>query len=397
MVWSTDIPATMWALRLYGAGLERLVLERVPVPRPGAGEYLVRVDAVGICASDYKLVIQGEVHSRLRGRDLAAEPTTPGHEVVFTIVRAGPDMDTSRVGRRYTVQPDIVYQGVPMAYGYRLPGGLRQYHLIGPEILTGHYLLDIDPSLGHAQVALAEPWACVYFAYEHHRPTKSVRPGGVTWCIGAGPLGLMHVEKAIRDGAGRVLVSELRQDRLDKVSQTLGPLAAERGVRLDLANLRQTSADRLLQPKSVDDVILACPSTRALAEAIPYVAQNAFINCFAGFPSREEADFTINLNDMHYGNWTLVATSGSPIECLTRALADVAAGRIDPNNAVAAIGGMNAAWEAIADVHAGVYPGKIVIYPQIERALTRVEDLTGGAPWSKEAEARLLAGVDAGS
>jgi threonine dehydrogenase-like Zn-dependent dehydrogenase len=388
---AAGVPETMSALLLYGAGMEQLRLERAPVPRPGPGEYLVQVDAVGVCASDYKMVAQGEAHTRVRGRDLAADPTTPGHEVSFTVVAAGPGMDAARVGRRFTLQPNIVYRGVPMAYGYRLAGGLRQYHLIGPEVLEGDYLLDIDPSLSHAQVALAEPWACVYFAYENHRPSKSVKPGGVTWTIGAGPLGLMHVEKAIAAGAARVVLTELRAERLGKVRQTLAPLARRRGVRLDLVNPAETRLADLFKPASVDDVILACPSTRALAEALPYVAQGGFINCFAGFPSREQADFTINLNDMHYGNWTVVASSGSPIECLRRALDDVAAGRIDPHHAVAAVGGIDAAWQAIAEVHAGTYPGKIVIYPQVECALTPVEDLTGGRPWSREAERRLYA------
>jgi len=385
-------PETMQALLLYGAGMEHLRLERVPAPQAGPDQYVVRIDAVGICASDYKMVVQGEGHVRVRGRDLSREPTTPGHEVSFTIAAAGPGMDSARVGRRYTLQPDIVHQGVPMAYGYRLPGGLRQYHLIGPEVLDGSYLLDVDPALGYAQVGLAEPWACVYFAYENHRHTHSVKPGGVTWCVGAGPLGLMHVEKAISDGAGRIVVTDLREDRLDKVRRALVPLAEARGIHLGLLNPGTTAIETALEPGTVDDLILACPSTRALAEALPYLARGAFINAFAGFPSRDEADITINLNDMHYGNWTLVATSGSPISCLERALADVAAGRIDPNNAVAAVGGIDAAWQAIADVHAGTYPGKIVIYPQIERSLTRVEDLTGGAPWSREAEERLLAG-----
>lgn len=385
-----DIPQTGFALHLYGAGLDHLRLDRVRVPAPEPGQYLVRVDAVGICASDYKMVIQGEQHTRVRGRDLATDPTTPGHEVAFTIVMAGPGTDAARVGRRHTLQPDITYQGVPMAYGYRLPGGLRQYHLIGPEVLEGGFLLDVDQSLGHAQVGLAEPWACVYFAYENHRPTKSVKPGGVTWVIGAGPLGLMHIEKAIGDGVGRLVVTELREDRLAKVRQALLPRAQAASVRLDLVNPTASPVAEWLQRGQVDDLILACPSTRALAEALPYVGTNAFINCFAGFPSREEADFTFNLNDMHYRNWTIVATSGSPTACLVRALADVAAGAIDPNNAVAAVGGIDAAWQAVADVHAGTYPGKIVIYPQLERPLTPIEDLTGGGPWTREAERELL-------
>jgi hypothetical protein len=100
----------------------------------------------------------------------------------------------------------------------------------------------------------------------------------------------------------------------------------------------------------------------------------------------------LNLNDMHYGAWTLLATSGSPIEALRRALQDAAAERIDPNNSVACIGGLDAARDAVHHTHAGTYPGRIVIYPQIQMPLTPVEDLAADGRWTREAEAALLEG-----
>ncbi len=46
------VTATMQAVVVHGP--EDYRLEEVPVPEPGPGEVLVRVEAVGICASDLK-------------------------------------------------------------------------------------------------------------------------------------------------------------------------------------------------------------------------------------------------------------------------------------------------------------------------------------------------------
>ena len=49
---TAQIPETMKAVICHGP--ENYQLEEVAVPRPGPGEALVKVEAVGICASDLK-------------------------------------------------------------------------------------------------------------------------------------------------------------------------------------------------------------------------------------------------------------------------------------------------------------------------------------------------------
>jgi threonine dehydrogenase-like Zn-dependent dehydrogenase len=389
---SYEIPATSRAWNLYAAGLENLRLEEAPVPEPAGDQLLVRIDAVGICASDWKMISQGERHARMQGRDLAAEPTVPGHEVSMTVVKVGQDLaDRYAVGERYAVQAEIYIDGENIAYGYKLRGADQQYQTIGPEIYEGGYLLPVDPGLAYSQAALAEPWACVYHAYSQHRESRSVLPGGTAWYIGAGPLGLMHIEKGIQDGAGRVIVTEMKPERIRKVLTSLEPLAREKGVDLAVINLANDSVAGHLEEGGADDIVLLAPVAKAAEAAVPYLAKNAYFNIFAGFPDRDKAWMQINLNDMHYGQWTLVATSGSPIEALRRALDDAAAGHINPNNAVACIGGIDAVGDGIHHTHEGTYPGRIVIYPQIEMPLTPVEDLADHGRWTHEDEDRLLA------
>jgi len=386
------IPPTLRAWNLYGAGLENLRLETMPMPAPAADELLVRIDAFGVCASDWKMISQGEAHARMRGSDLKNHPTVPGHEVSLTVVKVGQALGGKyKVGQRFAIQADIYVKGENIAYGYKLRGADQQYQTLGPMIHAGGYLLPVAPGLGYAQAALAEPWACVYHAYHHHRASQSVKPGGTAWYVGAGPLGLMHIEKGIRDGAAAVIVSERRADRLDKVRRSLGSLAREKGVTLRLVDLSRDSIEAHLPAGGADDILVLAPVAKAAEAAIAYLAKDGYFNMFAGFEGRDRAWMRLNLNDMHYGGWTLLATSGSPIEALRRALDDAAAGRIDPNNSVACVGGLSAVRDAIHHTHEGTYPGRIVIYPQIEMPLTAVEHLAPDGRWTREAEDALLA------
>jgi D-arabinose 1-dehydrogenase-like Zn-dependent alcohol dehydrogenase len=156
-------------------------------------------------------------------------------------------------------------------------------------------------------------------------------------------------------------------------------------------DLSRETIDTYLAQGGADDILVLAPVAKAAEAAIAYLAKDGYFNMFAGFESRDGAWMRLNLNDMHYGGWTLIATSGSPIEALRRALDDAAAGRIDPNNAVACIGGLSAVHDAIHHTHEGTYPGRIVIYPQIEMPLTAVEQLVPDGRWTRQAEDALLA------
>jgi L-sorbose 1-phosphate reductase len=178
---TTNLPTRQQRWELTGAGLDSLSLAEREVPRPGAGELLVRIDACGICFSDIKILNLGGEHPRLQGRDMRREPVVMGHETAMTVVQVGRDLrDRFSEGQRFLIQADVYYGGEGMAFGYRLPGGYSQYQLIGREILDGDegcYLLPVGERIGHAQAALCEPWACVEAAYSY-QPRLVPKPDG---------------------------------------------------------------------------------------------------------------------------------------------------------------------------------------------------------------------------
>ena len=185
------VPEEGLVWNMYGAGEENIGKdgkpEHLPVPKPGPNQMLVRVDSVGLCFSDVKLINMGGSHPKLYNRDLSKEPGRLGHEASLTVVEVGEELQGRYFpGQRLAVQPDIYQDGKSTAYGYTIPGGLIQYHLIGPEMLEtdeGECLLPVDDSMGYAEASLLEPWGCVLAAYTQRRRLDP-KDGGVMWIIG---------------------------------------------------------------------------------------------------------------------------------------------------------------------------------------------------------------------
>ena len=224
-----EAPATALAWNVYGAGIDHIGRdgrpEPVPVPRPGDDQLLIRVDAVGLCFSDIKLLRLGGDHPKLYGRDLAHDPTRLGHETSVTVIDAGAHLrDRFRPGQRLAIQPDIYVDGRSTAYGYTIPGGLIQYHVIGPEVLAaddGAYVVPVDDRMGFAETALTEPWACVEAAYTQRR-RLAPRPGGRTWIVArSGDTRSYTFGQALRDAA-QVTVTDASDDLVAAIRATIG-------------------------------------------------------------------------------------------------------------------------------------------------------------------------------
>ena len=77
------------------APMQALRLEQRPVPRPGPGQVLIRVEACGVCRTDLH-IIDGELSQ-------PKLPLIPGHEIVGTVVDRGADASRFAVGTRVGV------------------------------------------------------------------------------------------------------------------------------------------------------------------------------------------------------------------------------------------------------------------------------------------------------
>jgi threonine dehydrogenase-like Zn-dependent dehydrogenase len=183
---TTTLPKTQYAIQLTGPGRLQ-VNDAKPVPTPGPRQILLKVEAVGLCFSDLKLLKQFADHPRkaeiVKGLDRAAldqiasyvpgdRPVVPGHEVVGTIVAVGPGVEHHRLGERVLVQTDyrdLKTPGSNAAFGYNFEGGLQEYVLLDERVVIDlrgeRYLIPAPAEFGASSIALVEPWACVENSY----------------------------------------------------------------------------------------------------------------------------------------------------------------------------------------------------------------------------------------
>lgn len=277
------LPQQYVAWHVFGAGFDNLGKDGKPqtvaLRPPQPNELLLRVDALGLCLSDIKIINQGGAHPRLRGRDLANDPTVLGHECAVTVVEVGAQWkDLFHVGERYLVQADVYVDGVGYAFGYLIPGGMEQYTYADERMLDGDegcYLLPIRPETGYSAAALAEPWACVEMSY----------------CL----------DERVSPGAGARLV----------VTDNPAPLGdAVRGAKVvgsDLAGLGESE---------FDDIIVVDPTPDMVNQLAPRLRKNG-VMFLLGEP-RTDGEVTLDIGRIHYDNIRFYG-GGNTLEAVARA------------------------------------------------------------------------------
>jgi erythritol/L-threitol dehydrogenase len=207
-------------------GPENYELAETERPTPGPGEALVRVQAVGICASDLKCY-HGAVKFWGDGdRPAWAETNViPGHEFVGEIVelddaaraRWGVEIGDRVVSEqivpcwecRYCRRGQYWMCAVHNIYGFKraTPGAMASY-MIYPAAALVHKISKEVPA---AHAAFAEPLSCALHAVER---------GGVTFddtvvVAGCGPIGLGMVAGARAKSPAHVVALDLAPQKLE--------------------------------------------------------------------------------------------------------------------------------------------------------------------------------------
>ncbi len=147
------IPGKQRAVQLVGP--DKLEFnESKPVHKPGPHQILCRVEAVGICFSDLKLLKRFSKHARKTAiasgvdpeilKEIPSyvpddEPTVPGHEAVVRIAEVGKGVERYKPGERYLVESDYRWlpsDGSNASFGYDFEGALQEYVLMDERIIT---------------------------------------------------------------------------------------------------------------------------------------------------------------------------------------------------------------------------------------------------------------------
>ena len=108
--------ATMRVVELPAVGSPLRLAER-PVPEPGPGQALVRVQACGVCGSDVFLQKGGFGAA-------VTYPVVPGHEAAGVVASVGPGVEKVSVGD----QVAVYYIDAPADSAYARRGRCRSVH-----------------------------------------------------------------------------------------------------------------------------------------------------------------------------------------------------------------------------------------------------------------------------
>lgn len=313
------VPEPNLGWNMYGVGVGSMGRdghpEHIPVGSPGPDQLLVRVDAVGLCYSDVKLIRQGGDHPKLYGRDLQTEPTRLGHEATVTVVEVGDNLTgTHHRGQRLVIQPDIHVGGKSTAYGYTIPGGLIQYHLVGPEVLDadgGSYVIDVDDDVSYAAAALSEPWACVEAAYTQRRRLEPLG-GGTMWIIGTTDDPTEYVFSSGLDRPAHIVLTDVPTQVADLVSQRQSSdavLEVRNGIDPDDYG---SLADEVTDGAGFDDIVILDPRSAAQVEsAARHIGFRGTLNLVGRHPLDGLPE--IDVGRIHYHYTAYLGTTGPDI------------------------------------------------------------------------------------
>ncbi len=209
------IPQTMRALQLAAPGQPLAALD-IAVPRPSAGEVLVRVKAAGICHSD--------AHYRAGTSPVGRLPLTLGHEVAGEVAGLGPDVTTLAEGDRVCLHYLVTCgecryckagteQFCPQAemLGKDRDGGYGEY-LVVPACNAHRLPAEVIFEQGAVMM-------CSAATALHALHKARLQTGETVAVFGAGGLGLSAVQLARALGAGEVYAVDIKPAALEMARQ----------------------------------------------------------------------------------------------------------------------------------------------------------------------------------
>jgi L-iditol 2-dehydrogenase len=288
----------MTAAVLYGK--EDVKIEKVPIPRVGDGEVLIKVQVALTCGTDLKVYQRG-YHARM-----IVPPALFGHELAGIIEEVGPGVRGFRRGQRV-----VALNSAPCGMCFYCSkhqenlcedllfnnGAYAEYIKI-PRRIVETNMLAIPPNVSFEEAAMVEPLACVLRGLHE----TSVEIGDTVTVIGGGPIGLMFIQVAKLTGCN--VIGVMKRDSQVEFAKRLG---ADEVVQITQVQ-DVVEAVRALTPerRGSDVVIEAVGRTEAWESAIEMVRKGGTVNLFGGCASGSKVE--LDTNRLHYSEVTIKAT-----------------------------------------------------------------------------------------
>ena len=272
----STLPETMQAA-VY-RDIDLVISERIPVPKIGAGELLIRIDTCGICGTDLK-----KIHS---GSHTA--PRVFGHEMAGTVAAVGAGVSNFTVGervmafhhipcgtcffcRKQTFAQCETYKKVGTTAGFAAAGGgFAEYIRVMDWIVATGGVVRLPDDIPFEQAAFIEPVNTCYKAV--HR--LNLEADDTVLVIGQGSIGVILAALAHRTGA-KVLTSDLYPER--------HAIAAQFGLShpIDARGDVVGAAKAATEGRGADVVLVAVGVDALIATAIDAVRPGGRVMLFA--------------------------------------------------------------------------------------------------------------------
>ena len=329
-------PETMQAVRVHGPNDYRL--DTVPVPRPGAGEVLIEVEAAGICASDIKCWHGGGHYwPGPHGAGYVEPPAIVGHEFSGHVVALGDgasERHAVAMGDRVVAEQIVPCEVCRFCrdgsywmcerhwiFGFKgvLDGGMARYCRL-PAASRIH---QIPNSLTLEAAVYIEPLACAWHAVDR----GNIRPGDTVVIIGIGNIGLCMQQIATsRVGDSGTIVAIGTRENRRVLARDLGA-----DVVLDARNDDVVArVKELTDGYGADVVIEASGNPAAVSQGLAMIRKLGTFVEFSVFAEAASIDWTI------IGDGKELTIHGSHLgpHCYPKAIAALADGTVDVSQLV---------------------------------------------------------------
>jgi L-iditol 2-dehydrogenase len=315
-----------------------LKIAETPMPRAGAGDLLLKVEAASICGTDVKIARHG--HRKLAD----GQTITLGHEFVGRIVEVGTNVKGWRSGQRVGVAPNVGCGRCEMcgrgmanmcpeflAFGINFDGAHAEYVRVPAAALEQGNVMEIAEAMPAEEATLAEPLSCAVNGLRVSR----LELGDIVVVFGAGPMGLLNMMCARISGASAVGVVDVNAFRLEKAKE----LGADWTI--DSSKQSVTEAVNAKTNGHGADVIILAAAVGALQQlAVSLLAPFGRLCLFAGLP-RGDSQITLDTNEIHYKNLVVTGMTGGSPSDYRIALRLMETGRINARAVVSDVFAMN--------------------------------------------------------
>lgn len=305
---------------VYLTGLREMEVRQTPDPHlSGPRDVLLKVDTLGVCGSDVHYYTQGKI-----GPVAAPFPLVLGHELAATVIEAGPEVTSLKVGQRVAVDPLIPCGMCDQCLGGRKhtcrhqkflgslgqPGALSEYLVMPATCCT-----PVPDSLNDDEAAVVEPLSIGVYAAQ----LASLKPGAKVGIAGSGPIGLCTLLAIKAEAPATVYVTDLVDRRLE-VARTCGAAWTGNPQSQDVvARVQQ------LEPLGLDAVFECAGEQVAIDQAVEMLKPGGTL-LIVGIPEVERISFNISLVRR---NELRILNVRRQNECVERAVELVASRRVN--------------------------------------------------------------------